>query len=141
MIKGNLKRKELVSFYKDTKAETQSKNLEAGTEAEVTECHIVFPSLLPGCHPSPTQAHLPRDGTAHSGLDPPTSISNQKNAPQVNLLEAILQLRFPLPKCVKLTTKIRHPTPFWSPFWSPFSLREGSISQSLPISGFLDHDG
>ena len=28
------------------------------------------------------QAYLPRDDTIHSGLDPPTPISHQENAPQ-----------------------------------------------------------
>lgn len=35
-----------------------------------------FPSLA-----HTAQAHLPRDGTAHSGLGPTTSIHNQENAP------------------------------------------------------------
>jgi hypothetical protein len=26
--------------------------------------------------------HIPKDGTSHSGLEPPTSISNQENVPQ-----------------------------------------------------------
>lgn len=48
------------------------------------------------------QAYLPRDGTAHRGLDPPTLISSQGKAPlicpQATLTKAIPQFRFPLPK-------------------------------------------
>lgn len=39
-----------------------------------------------------TQGHLPRSGTAHRELGPPTSITNLENAlqtcPQANLMEA-----------------------------------------------------
>lgn len=49
---------------------------------------------------------LLRDGIVDSGLGPSTSISNQENAAQANLMmEAIPQLRFALPKCVVLITK------------------------------------
>ena len=41
---------------------------------------------------------LPRDGTIHSWLDPPTSAVNQEYTPQASLMEAALQLRFPLPR-------------------------------------------
>lgn len=44
---------------------------------------------------STTQAHLPKDGIAHSGLGSLTSVSNQEHAPQTcsqgGLMEAILQ--------------------------------------------------
>ena len=47
------------------------------------------------------QGHLLRDGTAHSGLGPPTSISNQENTshiyPQASLVKAVVQLRICLP--------------------------------------------
>lgn len=56
---------------------------------------------LPG-QPDSLQEHLPREGTAHSMLTPPTSIVNQENAPQTclqaNLMEAISQPRFPFSK-------------------------------------------
>lgn len=53
---------------------------------------------------------LPRDGTAlHivSALDPLPSISNHDvhNSPRANLIEAAPQLKLPLPRSVKLTTK------------------------------------
>lgn len=49
------------------------------------------------------QGHLPRGGTAHHGLDPRTSLSNQDNAQtclQDDLIDAIPQLRFFLPSYV-----------------------------------------
>lgn len=47
---------------------------------------LVYSHLLR--YPSNTmQAHQPRAGTTHSGLDPPTSIRNQENASQVNLMD------------------------------------------------------
>lgn len=56
------------------------------------------------------QALLLGDGAAHGGLGHPTGISNGENAPQTypqaSLMEATLQLRFLLPMCVKLTTKV-----------------------------------
>lgn len=46
MTNGNLKGKEFISSYRESNAETQSENLEAGTKAEDTEeCCIVVPSL------------------------------------------------------------------------------------------------
>lgn len=56
-----------------------------------------------------SQVHLPRNGTAHSGLSPTLLMSSQENAqdmPTANLIEEILHLRFPLLKCVKFNTKI-----------------------------------
>lgn len=41
---------------------------------------------------------LPRLGTSHSGLGPPTSIIHSKNAPPANLVRAFSQFRFSLPK-------------------------------------------
>lgn len=52
----------------------------------------------------------PRVVTAHSGLNPPTSINNLENAshisPQDNPTEAILQLRFPFPKRLSCQLKL-----------------------------------
>ena len=52
------------------------------------------------------QAQLPTVGIIHSRLDPHTSTRHQDNAPQISsqakLMETILQLKFPLPRCVKL---------------------------------------
>lgn len=49
-----------------------------------------------------TGDHLPRDGTAPSGLNPPMSIITQENAPetslQASLSEASSQVRLPLPR-------------------------------------------
>ena len=91
---------------------TSSRDLEAETEAEITgkQCSALkftfsFLSYM-------AQAHLPKGGTAHSGLGPPPSISKQANAlqtcPQANLMEATLQLSLPLLRHVKLTAKISH---------------------------------
>lgn len=61
-------------------------------------------SLLPDSHHLSyiAQAYLPRDGTVHSGLGSPALIINRENTPkthpQANMMEDILQLRFPLPK-------------------------------------------
>ena len=44
------------------------------------------------------QDYLPRDSATHSGLGPPTTISNQENIPQT-----IPQLRSPLPSYVPLS--------------------------------------
>jgi len=57
---------------------TQDRNLEAGADAEAVEegCLLAcFPWLSqPASYR--TQDHQPRDGTAHSGLGPPSSITN-----------------------------------------------------------------
>lgn len=48
-----------------------------------------------------SQYYLPRNGTAHSGLDPPLSINNPKTphiGPQFNLTRPVSQLRLPLPR-------------------------------------------
>ena len=46
-----------------------------------------------------TQDHQPRDGTAHSELGPPLSITNERNAfpasLQPDLMEAFSKLKFP----------------------------------------------
>lgn len=52
-------------------------------------------------------------------LGPPVSVANQENAPtdkhtQTNLMEAILEFKFPLPRCVSLVAKIsQHREPPW----------------------------
>lgn len=40
-----------------------------------------------------SQDYQPRSGGAHSDLNPPTSIMDQENAPQANLVGAFPQLR------------------------------------------------
>ena len=61
------------------------------------------------------QAYPPHNGATHDGLGFPASISDQENAPENEMVppvqsqEAVLQLGFPLPTCVGLTTKLsRH---------------------------------
>ena len=58
---------------------------------------------LPSLLSYSTQDHYARSGTAHSELDPPTSIINQENVPQqafsqASLVGTISEWKFPLPK-------------------------------------------
>lgn len=54
-----------------------------------------------------SQAHPPRDGTAHGRLGPHPSVRSHKNIPQTSprahLMEAVPQLRVLLSRCVRLT--------------------------------------
>lgn len=61
------------------------------------------------------QPHLPRNGTAHSGLVPNVPVSTQENAHpppppphahKASLVEVLLQVRFPLLRCAKLMIKM-----------------------------------
>jgi hypothetical protein len=98
--------------------EPGGRNLGAGTWGQEPG-RMLLTGLLPGlCSSSTsytTQAHLPRDHPTYTGLAPSTSISYQANASETNplasLLEAVLQLRFPLPRNVKLATQISHQKP------------------------------
>lgn len=45
-----------------------------------------------------TQDHLPRGGSAHNGLGPPTPIITLKTCQQVGHTEAFSQLRVPVPR-------------------------------------------
>lgn len=62
---------------------------------------MLLPDLLRGlsCVSNITQSRLTRHGTTHSGLTPPTLISNQENARQicqrVTLTKPVFQWRFP----------------------------------------------
>ena len=62
--------------------------------------------------PYTTQAHLPRNGSVHSGLGPPTSISNQENVsqtcPQANRTGWFFNWDFSPPRSAKVITKISH---------------------------------
>ena len=95
-----------LSITEGSQGRNSRQELEAGTEAETKEAHCLL------CAPSylsyKAQAHLPRDGSAHSRL--PISISNQVNAPQTYLqsfpVEVILWFSFSLLRCDKLTTKL-----------------------------------
>ena len=75
----------------------EGRNLEAGTEAEIIAEHCLLDYILWFTQPAflYNPEHLPRNGTAHSGLCPPTSIINQENilqaCLQANLMEAIPQ--------------------------------------------------
>lgn len=61
-----------------------------------------------------THDHHAQSDTAHCGLGTPTSVTNQENAlqicPRAKLMEAVLELRVPFSRCVKLAIKIRHYT-------------------------------
>ena len=91
ITKNKVQGKALINLTDDSPSWKSGQELKAGAE----------PMLL-------TQVHR-RVGTIHRGLDPHTSISNKKNTTQThseaNLMEAIPQLRLPLPRCVKFTTK------------------------------------
>jgi hypothetical protein len=59
----------------EAKAGKQSRNLEAGTKAVIMEdTHCLAPLGFLGFLSYVSQDHLPRDGVAHSRLDPSTSI-------------------------------------------------------------------
>jgi hypothetical protein len=56
------------------------------------------------------QYHLPRDGSAQTGLVPPISIINQENVPQAylrdNSMGMVSQLKFPLPRMSLVSVKV-----------------------------------
>lgn len=64
---------------------------------------LTFPSHV-------AQTYQPRDGTTHSGLDPPISTGNEENAltdmPKTNLVQAMFSVEMPSSQYVNLTTKI-----------------------------------
>lgn len=60
---------------RDCRAETEPENLGAGAPGTA---HELAPSPVFNCLPYIAQAHLPRDGAAHSALGPSTFIDNQK---------------------------------------------------------------
>lgn len=62
----------------------------------------LVPHGLLSLHSCPTCNHQPRVGIAHSGLDPPTQIMTQENAPRVSPIKGIPQLTFPLPRQLHL---------------------------------------
>lgn len=85
-----------------TQAGTQGRNLQSGTEAESTEKHYLLAWAqsrvhLPFLH---RQARLPRNGTAYSRPDSPTStVSNKYPICMSTTEEAIPHLRFPPSRC------------------------------------------
>lgn len=70
-------------------------------------CSWLAPGFMVSYFSETDQAHLPKDGIAHSGLGPPTWITNQEKAPQTcsqgNRVEAVPQLRLLLLEYVKLS--------------------------------------
>lgn len=94
-------------------------NLEAGIEEETMKQHwsLTCSLLLSNYLLYTSQAHLPRDVTAHTILSTSLSIRISRNAPpfmghpsilcmlRVCLVEAIPELRLLLPRFVKLTSK------------------------------------
>lgn len=60
---------------RDCRAETEPENLGVGALGIV---HELAPRLTFNCLSYTTQAHLPRDGAAHSALGPSTLIDSQK---------------------------------------------------------------
>lgn len=92
---GNLGRRGAISMYKIQSilkgSQGRSSRWDPGSET-MKGCHLLTcfpkPDKLPySYNPGP----LLRDGTAHCGLDPSTSTSNQKNVlqscPQANIIE------------------------------------------------------
>jgi hypothetical protein len=105
MTQSNLGRKGLFglhipacSLLREAKIRTQSRKLEAGTEAAVIEeyCILACSSWLVQLVSYTTQDHLLRGSTTYRGLGPPGSRNNQENVldlPIHNLI-AFSQLRF-----------------------------------------------
>lgn len=66
-----------------------------------SQVHVSYHSYSP---------RSPKNGTTHSGLGPRVSIISPENAtlscPQPKLIEAVLQLRIPLTRCIQLTKKL-----------------------------------
>ena len=80
---------------KEVRTGVQARNLEAGTEANTIgeHCLQTCPLLFTKLAFLYNLDHLPRDDNAHSGLSPPSLISNQENLHkhtdrQVNLRES-----------------------------------------------------
>lgn len=82
------------------------RNLEVGTDFGLLGGTLFtgfFPLACSACFIIQPGTTGPRSGTTHSELGSPTSIINQDNTsdyPQVSLMEAISQLRFPLSRYV-----------------------------------------
>lgn len=57
---------------------------------------------------------MPRHGNAHNGVGPLPSVNSLENTLTdlpIGRMEAFPQLRFPLPRCIKLTTEANYDTP------------------------------
>lgn len=117
MTKSNL-REERLYLANISRSQSSLKEVRAGaqawTEAEaVKECCLLTPFLI---HVQlglfyTFQTHLPRDGVAHIGLGPPTSLKNQGNLSQMwvqaSVICEVFHLRFLVTLVfVKLTIKV-----------------------------------
>lgn len=128
MTKANLRRKGFIwlthpdhsSWLKEAKARTQDRNLESGSHTEawkIAPYWLSPPDLLSLL--SYTKEHLLRRGTA------------RRKFLQVSLMEAVLQLKFPLSKwswflSEKLTrTGVPHETPDLPTHWSSLPSLQG----------------
>lgn len=70
------------SHMKEVREGTQGRNLEAGIEAEAMRLLLgLLPMACSTCFLY-SQFQLPQGGAVHSVPAPPTSITNQKSAPQ-----------------------------------------------------------
>lgn len=84
---------------REAKVVTQGRNLETGTEAEAMEwcCSLACFRLLLRNLSYISRNYLPSDGSSHSEMGLPTSISNQEISlqtwPKANLKRVLLHLR------------------------------------------------
>jgi hypothetical protein len=81
---------------REARAETQARSLKHEPQGNIAYCLAprgLFSYLYT------TQAHLPKTGTAHSGLEPITSIRSQENTAHTNRIETIPQLKMCLGLC------------------------------------------
>ena len=101
---------------REAKAGTQSRSLEAGTEAQTMKEHFVLACSLVTLSFSSfsytAQAYLSRDGIAHCGRvllhQSAIEMIALQTCPQTNLMKAIPQWRLIFPRYGNLTTKIIH---------------------------------
>ena len=93
--KGFISTDRLGSVIQGSQDKSSSRNMEVGADAETLEeyCLLAFFPWLA----QPT--NLPRDGTIHSRLGPPTSISCQENSlqtcPWASLRNSSIEILFP----------------------------------------------
>ena len=93
--------------FREVKARTQVRNLEAGTEAvTMEECCLLSANFL--IQPRATYLRMALHTVAWVLPSFLPCFTDMTRGQQAYLIEEVLHLRFPLPRCVKLTTKIRH---------------------------------
>ena len=113
MIKDNPRRRRLVSAHSvsghtpSQKSQGRNSRKELKQRSRRSTVYWLVPLSLLSLLSIPRQDHLPRDGTIHSWLVPPTSVIHQEYSPQVYLMEAALP---GLPRVVKLANKTSHYT-------------------------------